>query len=61
MSERRELPVGAKLVAWFLVAGGALFAVIGTIGIFDQVRAEALMGMLMLASGPGAPSTPKAG
>jgi hypothetical protein len=51
MSERAKLPVGAKMVAWLLVVGGALFAVVGTIGIFNQVRSEALMGMLMLAFG----------
>jgi len=46
-----QLPVGAKMVAWLLVVGGALFAVVGTIGVFEPDRAEALMGMLMLAFG----------
>ena len=46
-----QLPVGAKMVAWLLVVGGALFAVVGTIGVFDPDRAEALMGVLMLAFG----------
>ena len=46
-----QLPVGAKMVAWLLVVGGALFAVVGTIGVFDPARAEALMSMLMLAFG----------
>lgn len=46
-----QLPVGAKAVAWLLVIGGALFAVVGTIGVFDPARAEALMGTLMLGFG----------
>lgn len=47
----QQLPTGAKMVAWLLVVGGALFAVVGTIGVFDPARAQALMGMLMLAFG----------
>jgi hypothetical protein len=46
-----QLPVGTKMVAWLLVVGGALFAVVGTIGVFDPDRAQALMGTLMLAFG----------
>ena len=46
-----QLPVGAKMVAWLLVVGGTLYAVVGTIGIFDPARAEALVGMLMLGFG----------
>ncbi|HEX6337004.1 MAG TPA: hypothetical protein VFZ85_08625 [Jiangellaceae bacterium] len=46
-----QLPVGAKMVAWLLVVGGALFAVVGTIGVFDPARAEALVGTLMLGFG----------
>ncbi|HEU4541476.1 MAG TPA: hypothetical protein VFR23_10155 [Jiangellaceae bacterium] len=51
VNQPKQLPAGAKMVAWLLVVGGALFAVVGTIGLFNQVRAEALMGMLMLAFG----------
>jgi lysylphosphatidylglycerol synthetase-like protein (DUF2156 family) len=51
MNQRADLPVGAKIVAWLLVIGGGLFAVVGTIGVFDEARTEALMGMLMLAFG----------
>lgn len=47
----QQLPTGAKMVAWLLVVGGALFAVVGTIGVFDPARAQALMGMLMLVFG----------
>lgn len=46
-----QLPVGTKMVAWLLVVGGVLFAVVGTIGVFDPDRAQALMGTLMLAFG----------
>jgi lysylphosphatidylglycerol synthetase-like protein (DUF2156 family) len=51
MSERAELPVGAKLVAWLLVIGGALYTLVGTIGLFNETRGEALMAMLMLVFG----------
>lgn len=46
-----QLPVGTKMVAWLLVVGGVLFAVVGTVGVFDPDRAQALMGTLMLAFG----------
>ncbi len=51
MSERAALPTGAKLVAWLLVIGGALYVLVGTIGLFNEARAEALLGLVMLAFG----------
>jgi hypothetical protein len=52
-SRPAELPVGARMVAWLLVVGGALFAVVGTIGLFSPERSDALMGALMLVFGLG--------
>lgn len=48
-----ELPVGAKMVAWLLVVGGVLYAVVGTIGVVSPERSDALMGALMLGFGTG--------
>lgn len=45
------VPIGVRGVGWVLVVAGALYGVIGTIGLLDEARTEALVGLVMLAFG----------
>lgn len=47
----RQLPIEARIVGWLLAVGGVLFIVVGTIGVFDEVRTEALIAAVMIAYG----------
>jgi lysylphosphatidylglycerol synthetase-like protein (DUF2156 family) len=46
-----EVPLTVRIVGWALVIGGALYGVFGTIGVFSEVRSEALQSMVVLAFG----------
>lgn len=50
-SATNAVPIGVRGVGWVLVIAGVLYGVIGTIGVFDEVRAEALVGIVMLTFG----------
>ncbi len=45
------VPIGVRGVGWVLVIAGVLYGVIGTIGLFDEARTEALIGLVMLLFG----------
>lgn len=48
---RSTVPIGVRGVGWVLVIAGALYGVIGTVGVLDEARTEALVGVVMLAFG----------
>ena len=52
MSENASAaPIGVRGVGWVLVVAGVLYGVIGTVGVLDDARTEALIGMVMLGFG----------
>jgi hypothetical protein len=44
-------PLTIRIVGWALVVGGVLYGVFGTIGVFSDVRSEALEAMVILGFG----------
>lgn len=51
--DRTEIaaPLAIRIVGWALVVGGVLYGVFGTIGVFSDVRSDALESMVVLAFG----------
>lgn len=52
-AETAAQPPGLRVVGWLLVVGGVLYATFGTIGLFSEVRSEALIATAILVFGVG--------
>jgi lysylphosphatidylglycerol synthetase-like protein (DUF2156 family) len=46
-----ETPLTIRIVGWALVIGGALYVLFGTIGVFSEVRSEALQSTVVVVFG----------
>jgi lysylphosphatidylglycerol synthetase-like protein (DUF2156 family) len=49
--DQPAVPIGVRGVGWVLVIAGVLYGVIGTVGVLDEARTEALIGIVMLGFG----------